>query len=45
MRLLGEPARPVDVLFLPPILPGSAAGRRNMAESARSAIVQALEQA
>lgn len=45
MRLLGEPARPVDVVFLPAILPGSAAGRRDMADTARSAIVQALGQA
>lgn len=44
MRLLGEPARPVDVIFLPAILPGTTAGRRDMAEAARSAIVAALAQ-
>ena len=42
IRLIGEPARPVEVVFLPPIVPGDAEGRRRIAELARARIVAAL---
>ncbi|TWG90010.1 1-acyl-sn-glycerol-3-phosphate acyltransferase [Luteimonas sp. J16] len=42
LRLLGEPARPVEVVFLEPILPGDADGRRRIAEAARERIVAAM---
>jgi len=45
LRLLGEPARVADVVFLEPILPGDAEGRRRLAETARSRIVAAMGQA
>lgn len=41
-RLLGEPARVVDVIFLAPIAPGDTDGRRRIAELARERIVDAL---
>ena len=44
LRLLGEPARVADVIFLEPILPGDAEGRRRLAETARSRIVAAMGQ-
>ncbi len=44
VRLLGEPGRTADVVFLEPILPGDADGRRRMAETARARIVEAMEQ-
>ncbi|NYZ61976.1 lysophospholipid acyltransferase family protein [Luteimonas deserti] len=42
MRLLGEPAREAEVVFLEPILPGNTEGRRRMAELSRERIVAAL---
>ncbi|MFT4198980.1 MAG: lysophospholipid acyltransferase family protein [Pseudoxanthomonas sp.] len=43
LRLLGEPARPVDVCFLEPIAPAQfEMGRRAMAETARRRILAAL---
>ncbi|MDB6163997.1 MAG: acyltransferase family protein [Xanthomonadaceae bacterium] len=42
LRLLGEPARRADVLFLEPIIPGASGGRRGIAELARERIVQAM---
>ena len=44
LRLLGEPSRDADIVFLEPILPGDAEGRRRLAETARSRIVEAMEQ-
>lgn len=43
LRLLGEPSRPADVMFLEPIAPGEADGRRRIAEVARARIVAAME--
>lgn len=43
IRILGEPGRPVDVIYLEPIHPGDADGRRRLAEVARTRIVSALE--
>lgn len=43
-RLLGEPAREAEVVFLPPIVPGDAEGRRRIAETARTRIVDAMAQ-
>ena len=42
LRLLGERATVADVVFLAPILPGDAEGRRRIAETARSRIAEAL---
>lgn len=42
VRLLGEPARRSDVVFLPPIDPGDAGGRRRIAEIARERIAAAM---
>jgi 1-acyl-sn-glycerol-3-phosphate acyltransferase len=42
MRLLGEPARPVEVVFLEPVVPGDAEGRRRIAETARERIIAAM---
>ncbi len=42
LRLLGEPARNGEVVFLEPIAPGDAEGRRQMAETARARIVAAM---
>jgi 1-acyl-sn-glycerol-3-phosphate acyltransferase len=38
LRLIGEPARAVEVVFLPPIVPGDTEGRRRIAELARARI-------
>ena len=43
LRLLGEPARVVEVHFLAPIAPADAAGRRRIAELARERIVAAMQ--
>lgn len=43
VRLLGEPSRPVDVLFQTPILPDAGLGRREIADTARRRIVAALD--
>lgn len=42
LRLLGEPGCVADVVFLEPILPGDAEGRRRLAETARTRIVEAM---
>ena len=42
LRLLGAPARIAEVAFLEPIEPGSAEGRRRIAELARERIVAAM---
>ena len=44
LRLLGEPGCVADVVFLEPILPGDADGRRRLAEIARARIVEAMGQ-
>lgn len=43
LRVLGEPSRPAEAIFLEPIPPGEAAGRRRIAELARERIVAAME--
>jgi 1-acyl-sn-glycerol-3-phosphate acyltransferase len=43
LRLLGEPGCRADVVFLEPILPGDAEGRRRLADTARMRIVEAME--
>lgn len=43
LRLLGDPPRDAEVVFLEPILPGSTEGRRRIAELARQRIVDAME--
>lgn len=43
LRLLGEPARRVEVHFLAPILPGAIEGRSGLAGLARERIVDAME--
>ncbi|WP_024892025.1 lysophospholipid acyltransferase family protein [Luteimonas huabeiensis] len=45
LRLLGEPSRSADIVFLPPVLPGDAEGRRRIAEVARERILEAMGQA
>lgn len=42
LRLLGEPARDAEVVFLEPILPADAGGRRRIAELARQRIIEAM---
>lgn len=42
VRLLGEPARPAEAIFLEPIPPGAGEGRRRIAELSRERIVAAL---
>lgn len=42
LRLLGDPACVADVVFLEPILPGDAEGRRRIAETARQRIAGVL---
>ena len=42
LRLLGEPVRIAEVVFLEPIAPGDADGRRRIAETARERIVAAM---
>jgi 1-acyl-sn-glycerol-3-phosphate acyltransferase len=44
LRLLGEPGCNTEVVFLEPILPGDADGRRRLAETARTRIVEAMQQ-
>lgn len=44
LRLLGEPGCRAEVVFLEPILPGDAEGRRRLAETARTRIVEAMGQ-
>ena len=41
-RLLGEPARPVRVCFLEPILHAEQAGRRGIAQAARERVEAAM---
>lgn len=43
IRLLGEPARPARVCFLDPILHADQAGRRGIAQLARSRIERAMQ--
>ena len=43
LRLIGEPPRVIEVVFLPPIVPGDAEGRRRIAELARARIVAAMQ--
>lgn len=43
LRLLGDPAREVQVHFLAPIVAGDVDGRRGIAELARERIVEALQ--
>jgi 1-acyl-sn-glycerol-3-phosphate acyltransferase len=43
VRLLGEPGRVAEVVFLGPIAPGDTAGRRRIAETARERIVAAMQ--
>ncbi|WP_084500206.1 1-acyl-sn-glycerol-3-phosphate acyltransferase [Luteimonas mephitis] len=43
LRLIGEPPRVVEVVFLPPIVPGDTEGRRRIAELARARIVAAMQ--
>src|SRR3546814_8626877 len=43
LRLIGEPPRVVEVVFLQPIVPGDAEGRRRIAELARARIVRSEE--
>ncbi|MGH8033112.1 MAG: lysophospholipid acyltransferase family protein [Luteimonas sp.] len=42
VRMIGEPARDAEVVFLEPILPTDALGRRRIAELARERIVGAM---
>jgi 1-acyl-sn-glycerol-3-phosphate acyltransferase len=42
LRVLGEPARMADVVFLEPIAPGDAEGRGRIARTARDRIVDAM---
>ena len=42
LRLLGEPSRVAEVVFLEPIVPGDAGGRRRIAELARERIVAVM---
>ena len=42
LRLLGDPACVADVIYLAPILPGDAEGRRRIADTARERIVAVL---
>jgi 1-acyl-sn-glycerol-3-phosphate acyltransferase len=42
LRLLGEPARPAEAIFLDPIPPGGGEGRRRIAEMARERIIEAM---
>lgn len=43
LRLLGEPGRAAEVVFLEPILPGNTDGRRRLAEVSRERIAAALD--
>ncbi|NLA66829.1 MAG: 1-acyl-sn-glycerol-3-phosphate acyltransferase [Gammaproteobacteria bacterium] len=44
LRLLGEPARDVEVMFLEPVMPGDAEGRAAIARVARERIVAAMQE-
>ncbi|CAN5639683.1 lysophospholipid acyltransferase family protein [soil metagenome] len=44
LRLLGEPGRVAEVVFLDPIAPGNTAGRRRIAETARERIIAAMSE-
>jgi 1-acyl-sn-glycerol-3-phosphate acyltransferase len=44
LRLLGEPARVVEVVFLEPLVPGDAEGRAAIARLARERIVTAMRE-
>ena len=43
LRLLGEPPRLAEVHFLKPILPAETEGRRRIAETARTRIIEAMK--
>ena len=43
LRMLGEPARDVEVVFLEPVAPGGAGGRAAIAREARERIVAAMQ--
>ena len=43
LRLLGEPPRVLEVVFLEPVMPGQAEGRAAIAKLARERIVEALQ--
>lgn len=43
VRLLGEPPRDAEVMFLEPIQPGTGEGRRRLADVSRERIVAALD--
>lgn len=43
-RLLGEPARLAEVVFLEPLQPTASSGRRQLAEQARAQVVAAMQQ-
>lgn len=43
LRLLGDPARPLEVCFLEPIDPTGSDGRRRIAEQARNRIIAAMQ--
>ena len=43
LRLLGEPVRPAEVMFLEPILPANTEGRRRIADVSRERIVAAVQ--
>ena len=45
LRVLGEPARVADVMFLEPIAPGDAEGRARIARTARNRIEDAMRAA
>ncbi len=45
IRLLGAPAREAAIVFLPAIAPGELEGRKQIAELARSRVVEAMQQA
>ncbi len=42
LRLIGEPSRIVEVVFLEPVMPTEAGGRRHIAQIARQRIVAAM---
>ena len=43
LRVLGEPGCRAEVVFLEPILPGDTEGRRRLADTARTRIIEAME--
>jgi len=44
LRLLGEPGCSADIVFLPPIAPDDARARRDIAQTARARIIEAMTQ-